>query len=66
MDAHCEAGFLVGLPFASDGLYDFGSHGNMTGRWDTLDIFIDIQSLVVKDCVPYVPHSGFRSWVQSC
>lgn len=33
MDAHCEAGFVVGIPFAAHGLYDFGSHGNMTTRW---------------------------------
>ena len=32
MDAHCEAGFVVGIPFAAPGLYDFGSHGNMTTR----------------------------------
>lgn len=33
LDAHVEAGFVVGMPFAAEGLYDFGSHGNMTGRW---------------------------------
>eukprot|EP00955_Chlamydomonas_euryale_P060526 357744-Chlamydomonas_euryale.AAC.10 len=32
LDAHCQAGFIVGIPFAADGLYDFGKHGNMTGR----------------------------------
>ncbi len=32
LDAHCEAGFVVGLPFASQGLYDFGSHGGLTSR----------------------------------
>jgi hypothetical protein len=26
MDAHTEAGFVVGLPFATAGLYDFGAH----------------------------------------
>ena len=30
LDAHCEAGMVVGIPFAHKGLYDFGSHGNMT------------------------------------
>lgn len=32
MDAHTQAGFVVGLPFAAPGLYDFGSHGGMTAR----------------------------------
>ncbi|KAG2498015.1 hypothetical protein HYH03_004273 [Edaphochlamys debaryana] len=32
MDAHTQAGFVVGVPFASPGLYDFGSHGGMTAR----------------------------------
>jgi len=33
MDAHCEAGFTVGLPFAAEGSYDFAaSKGSLTGR----------------------------------
>ncbi len=32
MEAHTEAGFVVGVPFAAPGLYDFGSHGGMTSR----------------------------------
>lgn len=32
MDAHTQAGFIVGLPFASEGLYDFGAHGGMTAK----------------------------------
>jgi len=33
MDAHCEAGFTVGVPFSSDGLYDFAAtKGQLTGR----------------------------------
>lgn len=32
LDAHTEAGFVVGLPFATPGLYDFGSHSGMTPR----------------------------------
>ncbi|KAI3437965.1 hypothetical protein D9Q98_000409 [Chlorella vulgaris] len=32
MDAHVEAGYLVGLPFGHSGVYDFGSHGGMTTR----------------------------------
>ncbi|KAL6754286.1 ABC1 family-domain-containing protein [Haematococcus lacustris] len=31
-DAHCEAGFVVGVPFAAQGVYDFGQHGGMTSR----------------------------------
>ncbi|GAX77030.1 hypothetical protein CEUSTIGMA_g4477.t1 [Chlamydomonas eustigma] len=31
-DAHCEAGFVVGLPFAAEGLYDFGAPVKMTSR----------------------------------
>eukprot|EP00192_Tetraselmis_astigmatica_P024868 CAMPEP_0117679190 /NCGR_PEP_ID=MMETSP0804-20121206/17687_1 /TAXON_ID=1074897 /ORGANISM="Tetraselmis astigmatica, Strain CCMP880" /LENGTH=623 /DNA_ID=CAMNT_0005488605 /DNA_START=206 /DNA_END=2077 /DNA_ORIENTATION=+ len=30
LDAHCKAGFVVGLPFAEDGLYDFGASRTMT------------------------------------
>jgi len=30
LDAHTEAGFLVGLPFAADGVYDFATHGDKT------------------------------------
>ena len=30
LDAHTEAGFLVGLPFAGDGVYDFATHGDKT------------------------------------
>jgi aarF domain-containing kinase len=32
LDAHTEAGFVVGLPFAHEGVYDFGAHGGMTSR----------------------------------
>lgn len=32
MEAHTEAGFVVGLPFAAEGVYDFGAHGGMTAR----------------------------------
>lgn len=27
LDAHCQAGFLVGVPFAHEGDYDFKLHG---------------------------------------
>lgn len=30
LDAHTEAGFLVGVPFAGSGVYDFASHGDKT------------------------------------
>ena len=32
LDAHVEAGFMVGLPFGHAGVYDFGEHGGMTRR----------------------------------
>ena len=32
LDAHTEAGFIVGLPFAAEGLYDFAAHGDSTRR----------------------------------
>ncbi|GLC45729.1 hypothetical protein PLESTF_000598400 [Pleodorina starrii] len=32
LEAHTQAGFVVGVPFAAPGLYDFGSHGGMTAR----------------------------------
>ena len=31
-DAHAEAGFQVGRPFAADGVYDFGAERDMTRR----------------------------------
>ena len=31
-EAHCEAGFVVGVPFGTQGVYDFGSHQGMTAR----------------------------------
>ena len=30
LDAHSEAGFVVGTPFSSPGLYDFATHGKLT------------------------------------
>ena len=32
LDAHVEAGFAVGVPFGSPGIYDFGQHGPLTRR----------------------------------
>eukprot|EP00210_Caulerpa_lentillifera_P004148 g3954.t1 len=32
MDAHCEAGFIVGKPFAEPGVYDFSHHSQLTKR----------------------------------
>lgn len=32
LDAHVEAGIMVGLPFGHQGVYDFGSHGGLTKR----------------------------------
>ena len=32
LEAHSEAGFVVGLPFSTKGLYDFGSHSGLTPR----------------------------------
>ena len=33
LDAHCEAGFTVGVPFGTEGVYDFGAtKGQLTGR----------------------------------
>jgi len=32
MDAHAEAGFQVGRPFAAEGVYDFGAERDMTRR----------------------------------
>lgn len=32
LDAHVEAGVMVGVPFSTPGLYDFGFHGSITRR----------------------------------
>ena len=32
LDAHTEAGFLVGVPFAEEGVYDFATHGDKTAQ----------------------------------
>jgi aarF domain-containing kinase len=36
LDAHTEAGFVVGTPFAADGDYDFRSYGELTRRVSNL------------------------------
>ena len=30
LDAHSNAGFVVGTPFSDPGLYDFASHSSLT------------------------------------
>lgn len=32
LDAHTEAGIMVGVPFAHEGPYNFGAHGGLTAR----------------------------------
>lgn len=32
LNAHSEAGFVVGRPFAEPGLYDFGGHSGLTAQ----------------------------------
>lgn len=32
LDAHAEAGYVVGTPFATEGKYDFAQHGALTRR----------------------------------
>ena len=32
LNAHCEAAFVVGMPFAAPGLYDFSKNSIMTRR----------------------------------
>lgn len=32
LNAHTEAGFIVGTPFSREGVYDFGTHSGMTAR----------------------------------
>jgi len=32
LDAHAEAGYVVGTPFATEGNYDFAKHGVLTRR----------------------------------
>lgn len=32
LDAHCEAGFIVGTPFSREGPYDFSQHAKLTAR----------------------------------
>ena len=32
LDAHTEAGFTVGVPFATEGIYDFSKHSHLTKR----------------------------------
>jgi aarF domain-containing kinase len=36
LDAHSEAGFAVGTPFAGEGAYDFALHGHLTRRVSAL------------------------------
>lgn len=32
LDAHCDAGYLVGQPFATEGLYDFAMHSALSRK----------------------------------
>ena len=32
LDAHCDAGYLVGQPFATEGLYDFATHSALSRK----------------------------------
>lgn len=32
LDAHCDAGYLVGQPFATEGLYDFSKHSALSRK----------------------------------
>ena len=50
MDAHTDAGFIVGLPFAAEGLYDFAAHGDSTRRVANLGAIM----LQVRRC-PLLP-----------
>ena len=32
LDAHCDAGYLVGQPFSTEGLYDFSKHSALSRK----------------------------------
>ena len=38
LDAHAEAGYVVGTPFATEGVYDFAQHGALTRRVSDLGV----------------------------
>lgn len=38
LDAHAEAGYVVGTPFATEGVYDFAQHGTLTRRVSDLGV----------------------------
>lgn len=53
MDAHTEAGFIVGLPFASEGNYDFATHGDSTRRVASLGaIMLQVRARLAPICKP--------------
>lgn len=54
LDAHCETGFIVGLPFASAGDYDFAAHSkSVTERVTELGLIM----LKHRLCPP--PEEGY-------
>jgi len=57
LDAHTEAGLVVGLPFSSPSpTYDFGKHGGMTARCVT--------SILADFCVYVCEKGGVSSPVE--
>lgn len=41
MDAHSNAGFVVGTPFSNPGLYDFASHASLTKQVMRLSVLAE-------------------------
>ncbi len=54
LEAHTQAGFAVGTPFGTEGLYDFGAHGGLTQRITALGTIMLKHRCVLLFCGCFV------------
>lgn len=66
LDAHVEAGIMVGTPFATPGLYNFGSHGTLTRRVTELGAIMLDKRLVAPPDESYSLHRKLSGAFLAC
>lgn len=65
-DAHCQAGFLVGVPFAHEGDYDFKLHGDVTKRIGAMGMVMVKERLVAPPREAYSLHRKLSGTFLTC